>query len=259
MRVAGRIVIAAALLCAVSAARAGEPKALRFLDECGERVECVDMVLYLSSRPGPGVGSIVGRSSREEIETLDGETRTYPYVDFEIEVTARLAGGRMQRHVVVVEAYDDGIDCTGFGNFTAPVVGYSSQRNPILLTEAGELELVEGIIEVGCKTCIEFVERESKLTMSRHVSPAWDITFSNVEEDAFSYDNSGVYVTRRESCVQLHEDRKFEVVDTALCARVQRSHGENLGIPGMVRDSNSELLDNPNSRHWMVLYRGACT
>lgn len=259
MRLTAWIVFAAIFPGAVSAASAAEPKALHFLDKCGERINCVDMALYLSSSPGYGGDDIVGRSSREEIETVDGETRTYPYVDFEIEVTARLAGGRMQRHVVVVEAYDDGIDCTGFGNFTAPVVGFSGDGNPILLTEAGELELVEGIIEVGCKSCIEVVERESKSTVARHVSPAWDLTFSNIAEESFSYDDSGVYIRRGGYCVKLKHNGNFAAVDSTLCVQVQRRRGEILGIPGMARGPASVLLDNAKSRYLMVLYHGACT
>lgn len=259
MRITGWVVIAVALVNAVSAAWGGEQKTLRFVDDCGGWVDCVDMMLYLSDRPGRGGGSIVGRRSRDKIETVGGKTTTYRYVDFEIEVLARLAGGQMQRHVVVVAAYDDGIDCSGFGNFAAPVIGYSPQRNPILLTDVGELELVEGIVEVGCKSCIEFVERDSKLTLTRRASPAWDVTFSKFEEDAFSYDDSGVYVRREDACVQLNEDSRFAVVETALCAPVRRSASGNLGIPGMIRNPNSVLLDNPVSRYLMVLYRGACT
>ncbi len=258
MRTNAYIVITMMAVTAVTAARAAEGKELRFLHGCGDRVACLDMV-FSPSGESVQSGGIVRKGSREDIRTENGEARVYRFIEFEIEIRASLQGGPVERHLILFEAHADGLDCTGFGNLTVPVIGYSGRRNPIILTDAGELELVEGPVEIGCKTCMVLIARDGRSVAARPVSPAWDLTFSNIVEESFSYDDSGVYVRRGPSCIQLKDDARFTAVAPALCAPVPARKANEPGLPGMARDPAGVLLDNPKSRYLMVLRHGGCT
>ena len=251
------LLVLAAPAAAVSVA-AGEP--LRLAESCGERIDCVEMILYRTLTTGPDAGVVVEEIWREKNRLSGGVEVPLDYAEFVIDVKGRLNGGPLKTHRIVFEAFQEAIDCSGFGNHYAPVLDFSPEGRPMLMTDAGELELVEGLIQVGCKQCIELVDRETKETGYTHRTPFWDVWHADMPPEVMSYDDTGAFfVRRRGTCIKLHNDRRFEPVETEHCAPIHELERSNRGIPGMVRDPTSRLYEKPQSKYWMVLYAGACT
>lgn len=264
VRLVALALLALVTLTATVPAAAQEPP--RILTGCGELIDCVPMALYLKledvyseSLNKIEAHPLVNRVTGYDQQYFKGEVVFVGRWEVEMLVTGRIADGPMKRHTVLLEVGTAEMDCSGLGNLHVPVVGYSKGGNPVILTTAGPFEVVEELFGVGCKGCIEIVDRDTKKTVAEHRTPFWDLMFSRTEPESFSYDNRGALYLRRGVCIRLHNDRRFEPVSDERCAPIQELERANRGIPGMVRDPNTSLYENSQSKYWMVLHAGACT
>lgn len=258
----------AALLCLVSAALAGEPKPVRFNDNCGERPDCLEMALYLNGPPGIESSSLnklekhplVRRVTGYDKQYFNGEVTFVGRWEVEMLVTGRRAGDPLRQHSFLLSVGVAEMDCSGFGRFTVPVVGQSPDGNPIILTDTGEFEMVEDLLGVGCQTCLELIDPDTKKIISEHRTPGWDMDATGFAPEDFAFDDEGGYYLRKDNrCLRLHDNQRYETVEMARCEATTVIGDFGQQVEGFHLDSAEWLLKSTHSRSLAKLHAGSCT
>jgi len=107
-------------------------------------------------------------------------------------------------------------ECQGLG--PVAVTGINEDR-PILLTNAGPVEVTDGSLAVGCANCLKVVESDSGKTLSEPPSPSRDPGSYGFSAKDFSVDKSGaVWLHTDEThCLKLGRDGNFTVGEADNC------------------------------------------
>ncbi|HEV7164141.1 MAG TPA: hypothetical protein VGO35_01980 [Gammaproteobacteria bacterium] len=144
-------------------------------------------------------------------EAPDGNTL------FEINITG-IIGGKNAPLTVYFTGYTDGIECTAFGQGTVGFLGFSNSGNPIIKTSIGPLEILDKKLLVGCKNCIERLDKNKEIT-AKYPTPSWDLMLTGNKETDFSIGTDGKeYMRHGAKCLWLPQNDLIHEVSPAMCA-----------------------------------------
>lgn len=235
-------------------AQSSEP--LRLLEPCDATAACLRMYLYYEeARPPLKPGDFDALIS--QVIPLNAE-----WTDYELTVEGRLNGAAVRHHKVLFRAYTDGLACSRFGQGFVSVTGFSSAGKPLLLTNAGEIEITKAPkLEVGCQDCLRLLDSRTKQPVAKYATPAWDLTLVGHRRADFRYNASGeAFLLDGERCIRLATADRFVIVDSKNCMAPMSEVG-HFGRPayGISPAPAEWLFENPETDYLMFLASGACT
>ncbi len=107
-------------------------------------------------------------------------------------------------------------ECQGLG--PVAVAGISEDR-PILLTNAGPVEITDGSLIAGCANCLKVVDPDSGKTLSEPPSPSRDPGSYGFSAKDFSVDSKGIVWLRTDDthCLKLGREGNFTTGDAGNC------------------------------------------
>ena len=239
---------------------------LRLLNDCPDtQYTCVEMLLNLGDR-------LYGKFDPYR-DFQQGEMDKTGYSEFIIPVEGRLNGTDAGFYRLFFRAYTDGINCTDFGQGNVASLGFSVAENPVLLTDAGPLELVDSSLDVGCSECGRLISKDTGEAVREFTTPSWDLSLVGLTgrmENHFVFDDEARIFLRYYSsgkasrCLRIPDDKFFRTVDAAHCATTTRFvvYPETLANGGV--DIESEpgvwILENSgSSSYYMKVIAGACS
>tara|TARA_B100000315_G_scaffold45399_1_gene40196 strand:+ start:214 stop:1074 length:861 start_codon:yes stop_codon:yes gene_type:complete len=210
------------------------PTVIRALNGCPDNYEnCFAM--DLNWKDGKSIDSILisqeavrqkdctynSRDFNEEYEFEKYGMEPYcPYDDITFYVYGRLNGGELKDYHLVFRSFVDGIDCTDFGQGEIATIGFNNNKEPIVLTNKGELQLEQTTLSVGCNNCVALINKNT-LTVSWHVSPTWSLWRGM---NFVCNKNGDVYFSlvpdsteHERKCFKLSSDSYFLRVDESFC------------------------------------------
>ena len=196
------------------------PTVIRALTECPDNYDnCLAM--DLNYRDPKFADSVL--ISEEEVlveEVYETDTLIWPFTDNTLYLYGRLNGGELKDYHLVFRSYWDGAECTDFGQGEIATIGFNSNKEPIVLTDKGELQLEQTPLRVGCNNCVALINKNT-LTVTWHVSPTWSLWRGM---NFVCNKNGDVYFSlvpnsteHERKCFKLSSDSYFLRVDESFC------------------------------------------
>lgn len=239
---------------------------LKLLNDCPDTLDtCVEMLLNLGDR-------LYGKIDPYR-DFAQGEMDEMGYLEFIIPVKGRLNGADAVTHRLSFRSYTDGINCGDFGQSYVASLGFSNAGNPVLLSSAGLLELVDSSFEVGCSECGGLFSKSTGERVLDFTTPSWDMTLvgltASMENHFFFDDDARVFLNHNSGskmprCLQVGDDKMFRVADAANCTTTTRIIGLYgflaEGAADIAVDPGERLLENSDSpSYYMKVFAGGCT
>lgn len=223
------------------------------LPDCGGHSTCARIELELPS-PTPDT-TILKVDTVLLVDTMGTEGNR-----IRIEFNGSLASGPWQRYALVFETEHD------FGcGFLAlprgvPVVGFTAQHDPILLTSEGELTVDHRALDVGCERCGELREPPTYRVVDTVLTPAWDFWSIGYSARSFTYDDAGtLFVSEGSTCVAISSDARFRSASEAVCVGLEEVGNYSRKVEGLVLEPAQWLFRVSGRKHLLFLHAGACT
>jgi hypothetical protein len=155
------------------------------------------------------------------------------------------------------------LECGRFGDAVAAVPGFAGSGNPILLTDAGEVEIGEEALIVGCRDCLRLLDPVTKKAVYKAATPSWDLRSIGYKREEFRYNDRGeVYLVRGNRCLKISGKERFKLSPKERCSTPIEEIGNYGRQPkgtGMSLKPAEWLYRSPPSRLLMFLEAGACT
>lgn len=185
-------------------------KDLEFINQCPKKIKtCLNMDLNFGSKDSNAVLLI---SSTDE----DYNSQSLLYV------RGSLKGADQKSYKVLFKSFAGAIAATDFGQGTVAVLGYSNKKEPILLTDKGELTVKDGSLRVGCKSCIRLIDKKTKKPKVEFDSPTWDLTKLGIKGSSFNYDSkANLYLRHNGECLWLKQNDRFEETSSSKCKKMR--------------------------------------
>lgn len=230
------------------AAGCGDPTGeVQLFSECPSGVPgCVQMTLDTSV-----LDSIL--LSREE-EEGDG------WSVFRLSVPGRLNGSGEAEILLNLPAFTGGMECSAFGQASVAVTGFTSLREPLLLTSEGDFIPTDGRLIIGCPECAELISPDSEERIPAGVLPGWDLRLVGSSLEGVGYRDDGtLLVSQRDRCLAIPLVGPIAEVESASCVP-PTVLGDFLNPVGDWQLQPGEwLLTGRERAHLLWLRSGACT
>jgi hypothetical protein len=234
-----------------SAQGLGSPTEAYIHPSCDGRADCIVMALDLDEEKAGSIPIKVvpGKGSRRFYMTVKG----------------RLPGeSRLRPLVLILRASPESEgECSRFGDAVAAVLGFATSGNPILLTDAGEVEISEEALIVGCRDCLRLLDPVTKTAVYKATTPSWDLWSIGYKQEEFRYNDRGeVYLARGDRCLKISGKERFKLSPKDRCSTsIQEigNYGRQPKGTGMILQPAEWLYRSRTSRLLMFLEAGACT
>lgn len=222
-------------------------QSLRPALDCGRIAACLPMELAL----GRGYERIVVR--RDSLGDL---------LRLELRVRGRRPQEAPREHSLVIAGSDETMGCGEFMTPAGvPVLGYSGEGHPIILTSAGELEIMDSLIGVGCPNCAELRTVPGYRVAGRLPTPAWDLWALGYDPRTFGYSDTGaLYVPDGAgNCIEVRAVGRFRLAAASACSGLEEVGNFERPVSGLRLQPAEWLFRSANRRHALFLRAGACT
>jgi hypothetical protein len=182
------------------------------------------------------------------------------YSSFPLTLRGHLETRPQDSTSIIIRGYTAGLTCSAFGQARAAVVGYTADRDPILLTTMGRFVVRDSVLQVGCPTCGRLLARSGGDTVAFIRTPGWDLPVAGHRHLAFGYgDDGSLYVATGRGCVALPLTGDFEMVDEGRCEAANQIGNGGQQVPGFHLDVAEWLLERPGARYLLFIRAGACS
>lgn len=225
------------------------PKEIHIRSKCEDRADCVVMLVHLDEASSVPVRVAPTKNGRNFYLTLKGKK----------------AGEKEMRPLVLVLGAppESELECSRFGDAVAAVAGFTGSGQPILLTDAGEIEVGEKSFSVGCQDCLRLLDPATKAPLHKITTPAWDLRYIGYKQEDFRYNDRGeVYLAVKGRCIRISGKQRFEPSPAEKCSSPLKMLGNSMKQPrgtGLILEPAEWLYKAGNSRLLMFLEYGACT
>jgi hypothetical protein len=118
------------------------------------------------------------------------------YTVFSLRIRGRLNEELVTEHDLLLRGYTDGIHCSAFGHATVAVIGNTAEGKPIIVTDRGQLSLVDNTLVVGCADCARAFERATNQFVRGYRTPASDLSLVRSRPDSVRLAADGNLVVR---------------------------------------------------------------
>jgi hypothetical protein len=208
-----------------------------------EYSDCITMALDADSLPAIQVGEAVPSDSG--------------YSSFVVNVTGSLDGGPAAQAMTVV-GYTDGIACSAFGQASVAVVGFTADRQPIVLTSAGPLSLESKGLIVGCPACAQLLSRSGSPGPATAVTPSWDVYLRGAGGRISYADDGSLFVEQGARCLRVPVSGGISEASDDDCAGAEIADPGAL-VPAIPLQRDERLIEAPRSAFVLRLRQSACT
>jgi len=133
------------------------------------------------------------------------------YADTIVQVRGRLNGGPEIVHQIVFHPYVDGLYCR---DFTGAIVGVSGETGGTVLTDAGRLEITDGVLTFGDRYSLHLIE-DKTLSVTRHLSSGWE-SYTWKGKPVISPEGRVMWEVRGQ-CLDYESGKLFQIVPKGEC------------------------------------------
>jgi len=177
-------------------------------------------------------------------------------VEYTIKAFGKLDREVEKEHILKFVGEDEGKGCTAFGKANAAVMGFSSQGNPILHTEKGNLELTSKLFTVGSNNIqivnLNTLKRESFLSKSSDMTPG---VISRIHFDS----GGDVYFLDGFECFEIRKKEAFRKVDLKKCESKKFEMKDTSKLEKVKLKPNQSVYEIKDNPYIMIIDMTSCS